>query len=81
MPIDSATWITRETTTFKHLQGLIEGLKATGEVLDYAQIRIMTVPGDLTGGVSLPGALFPDGEDRVFTDETLPAEGLLFLPN
>lgn len=79
MPITLATWVTRETTTLRHLRGIVESLDARGAV-SLSQIKIMVVPDNLSSGVVLDGSLFPNGEGRIVTADNLPAEGLLFIP-
>jgi hypothetical protein len=78
MPKTSAVWITRENTTVRHIRGLLEGLEAH-EAVDFAQIRIMVVPSDMSGGVQIPGSLTPNGQPAVYTDADLPPKGLLFF--
>jgi hypothetical protein len=66
-----ATWITRQSTTVRHIRGLLKQLEET-EVLDYAEVKIMSIEDEC--GVSLP-----DGQ--VLTLDNLPAQGLLFIPD
>lgn len=65
------TWITRQSTTVRHIRGLLKRLEEA-DALDYADVKILTIEDER--GVSLP-----DGQ--VLTLDNLPAEGLLFIPN
>jgi hypothetical protein len=78
MPKTSAVWITRETTTVRHLRGLLEQLESN-EALDYAQVKIVAVPGDMSGGVQIPGEYLSSGQPALFTDADLPPQGLLLF--
>ena len=64
-----AVWITRGTTTVKHIRGLLEGLEKA-ESLEYAQLRILTVDDE-------QGVRFGDG--ILITQDNLPPEGLLIF--
>lgn len=66
----SAVWITRQTTTLRHLRGLLERLEQL-EAVDYAQVKIMTV--DEERAVELPWGV-------ILTLDNLPAEGILAVP-
>jgi hypothetical protein len=66
-----AVWITRQSTTVRHIRGLLEGLTAA-DALDYAEVKILTVEDER--GVALPGG-------QVLTLDNLPAEGVLLFPD
>lgn len=67
--VTQAVWVTRQATTVRHLRGVLDQLEAA-HALDYANVRIMTVEEDRA--VTLPGG-------RLFTLDTLPAEGVLVI--
>jgi hypothetical protein len=69
MPPPTVTvWITRERVTVKHIRGLLEGLEGE-QALDYSEVRILVVSDD--AAVTTPWG--------VFTVDTLPPQGLLFV--
>jgi hypothetical protein len=69
--VTQALWVTRATTTVRHIRGLLEGLEGAN-ALDYAQVTIMAV-GD-EGAIVLPGG-------KVIQQIDLPVQGLLILPD
>jgi hypothetical protein len=69
--ITRTTWITRQTTTVRHIRGLLKRLEEAN-ALDYAEVKILTIEDER-------GVLLPDGQ--VLTLDNLPAQGLLFIPD
>jgi hypothetical protein len=65
-----AAWITRSTTTVRHVRGLLTAFE-NANVDNYAAVRILAV--DDERGVSLPNG-------AVITRANLPLEGIVYIP-
>lgn len=81
-PVTRLVWVTRETITARHVEGLAQALGEVG-ALSHAELRIVIVP---AGGRAIlpPGTwVEADGsaaaEAAEFTDHALPAEGILVV--
>lgn len=82
-PITRLVWVTRETITARHVEGLA-GLLAELGALSHAQLRIVIVPEG--GRAILPPGSWVDPDDGTistesaeFTDHALPPEGILVV--
>lgn len=81
-PITQLVWVTRETITARHVEGLAGLLDEVG-ALSHAQVRIVVVPHG--GRAILPSGSWvdPDGSlsttTAEFTDHELPPEGILVI--
>jgi hypothetical protein len=80
--VTKVVWVCRDRVTTMHIKGLVVGLEQLG-ALDYAEIHILPVSEDR--GVHMPPGNWrgPDGSPiaggYVFTLDTLPPHGLLFV--
>jgi hypothetical protein len=66
-----AVWITRQTTTLRHLRGLLERLEQV-DAVEYTQIKILTVEEE--HAVEMPSV-------QVLTLDNLRAKELLAVPD
>lgn len=71
-PLASASWVTREITTLKHLRGVVEALESEN-ALDLCEVRLFVLRADDSTAVQIPTS---DGPMPVFYD-SLPTRGIL----